>query len=1041
MIQRCCTFADLKAARCRLVKGRGAWLAALMALSACFCTLSLNADDEPMSLIAPFVEALQHDDLAAFDSVAGGAVADDDNDWLDVRNFVDLYRCVTVRQWSASVEEADDLHTLFRLTLDGTAMTMTAHPREVPLPADWMLQEVRSGNGWSISIALQRERYLARQIAVSKTSGHDDILAATRIADPGRLLKELADIATDSGNPKRYGYASFEEADCHFRRLLDEALTVAQEIGDPLAEASCLRLLAYVERGEKPAASLRDSTRALELAIAAGQPDDIARGFFTQGLDHWYLGDHDAAIRSLEQTAALLDSLDDPRIAMKALAMSGYIALLHNDVRGALSASQRLIFAARRFEWKEGEAVGLSRTADIHMVLRDYELAASENSRAYELLKANRDNGMVASIATARATCARALGDRKSALTFLREAEQSGRLLGAPLASVCLDEGSVLMESGRLDEAETKLRKALRICPPTEDGVVASDSFVALSRLYLLRHKPLAALRNAEEAVSAGDGVGRFEFDWSPWQARTVLALALRAAGRRTEAVTAFRQAIDFIEAQQKSLSFDEIGKSRYFDERTEPYIELTDLLVELGRPREAFAVAERAKARSLEETLRQSHLDSELSTAEQQKRDDLDQRLVTLNRQILSGQGDTPLLRRNLNDARVEWERFQVEAAISHPELRIQTLNVRPAGALAVPAGLRDAVVIEYVVSRAHTIVFALTQSGKGPRIAARVINVSRAQLDREVGDFRARIERRDYDGARLARSLYDLLLGPVEALIEGHKLLVVVPHDILWRVPFQALLRPDETYIIQRQAVAYAPSLAMLRASEDRHLSAKVPPGELLAFGDPTIARSTAEGLHALYRDAALGQLPEAAKEVRALGGIYDAKRSRVYTGDAARESTFKAEAAHYRVLHLAMHAILNGSAPMYSGLIMNGGGDSREDGVLEAREILGMSLSADVAVLSACETARGTIGVGEGVVGMSWAFLAAGCPTTVVSEWRAESSATEMLMIEFHRRLVKGESKAEALRGAALALMRIPRYAHCFYWADFIVVGAPN
>jgi CHAT domain-containing protein len=124
------------------------------------------------------------------------------------------------------------------------------------------------------------------------------------------------------------------------------------------------------------------------------------------------------------------------------------------------------------------------------------------------------------------------------------------------------------------------------------------------------------------------------------------------------------------------------------------------------------------------------------------------------------------------------------------------------------------------------------------------------------------------------------------------------------------------------------------------------------------------------------------------------------------------------------------------MYSGLVFSN--DEENDGILEAREVADMTLGADLAVLSACDTASGRISQGEGMVGLSWAFLAAGCPTTVVSQWRADSAATAKLMIEFHRRMTQGHTPAEALRGAQKSLMRSEAHWHPYYWAPFIVVG---
>jgi CHAT domain-containing protein len=119
-----------------------------------------------------------------------------------------------------------------------------------------------------------------------------------------------------------------------------------------------------------------------------------------------------------------------------------------------------------------------------------------------------------------------------------------------------------------------------------------------------------------------------------------------------------------------------------------------------------------------------------------------------------------------------------------------------------------------------------------------------------------------------------------------------------------------------------------------------------------------------------------------------------------------------------------------------------------VLEAREIMQMDLKADLVVLSACETARGHISAGEGVIGLTWALFVAGTPTSVVSQWEVDSASTATLMLAFHRAL-KSEplesgstfTTARAMQRAELQLLRSPQYAHPFYWAGFVVVGDPH
>jgi CHAT domain-containing protein len=177
-----------------------------------------------------------------------------------------------------------------------------------------------------------------------------------------------------------------------------------------------------------------------------------------------------------------------------------------------------------------------------------------------------------------------------------------------------------------------------------------------------------------------------------------------------------------------------------------------------------------------------------------------------------------------------------------------------------------------------------------------------------------------------------------------------------------------------------------------------------------------------------------------------LYGARRSKVYVGVAAREERVKAEANSARILHFATHGIFNDASPMYSHVLLSQAADNpQQDGLLEAWELLNLELNAELVVLSACETARGKVGAGEGLIGLTWALFVAGCPTTVASQWKVLDVSTKTLMVEFHRRL-RSETgdhraklwKAEALRQAQLALLRRREYRHPFYWAGFAVIG---
>ena len=170
---------------------------------------------------------------------------------------------------------------------------------------------------------------------------------------------------------------------------------------------------------------------------------------------------------------------------------------------------------------------------------------------------------------------------------------------------------------------------------------------------------------------------------------------------------------------------------------------------------------------------------------------------------------------------------------------------------------------------------------------------------------------------------------------------------------------------------------------------------------FWNPLIGKLAIERARLSTGEERFSPLPESEKEALALGRLYGVRQSKVYVGGQAREDRFKTEGVQAKVLHFATHGILNNASPMYSHLAL-AQGDKNEDGLLEAWELMQLDLNADFAVLSACETARGRFGAGEGMIGLSWAMFMAGVPTTVVSQWKVESASTRELMLSFHGQL---------------------------------------
>jgi CHAT domain-containing protein len=193
---------------------------------------------------------------------------------------------------------------------------------------------------------------------------------------------------------------------------------------------------------------------------------------------------------------------------------------------------------------------------------------------------------------------------------------------------------------------------------------------------------------------------------------------------------------------------------------------------------------------------------------------------------------------------------------------------------------------------------------------------------------------------------------------------------------------------------------------------------------------------------RRAALQQLPQTRGEVSNIAAILKNRNVDVYIGREANEAALKAEMSGYsiRIVHLATHGIVDPAEPAASSIALCPDSSGAEDGYLRTLEVMASPMDVGLVVLSACESARGEIGRGEGVVGLGRAFLAAGAHSIVASLWPVSDQSTATLMETFYERMFKNkEPVGRALNEARLSLMTDVRYAHPYYWAPFVVIGS--
>ncbi len=326
------------------------------------------------------------------------------------------------------------------------------------------------------------------------------------------------------------------------------------------------------------------------------------------------------------------------------------------------------------------------------------------------------------------------------------------------------------------------------------------------------------------------------------------------------------------------------------------------------------------------------------------------------------------------------------------------------------------ETAVISYTVTDEVCFAFVFRPQGTQPKIF--VIAQGEKALTEKIKRFRAGLIKFEPSFKREAGELYALLLKNLEPEIGDAKNLVIIPDGVLWELPFQALITSEQKYVIEKYTVSYSPSLNILNRLQ--YPSSSGEQKQFLAFANSLPS----------------APLPETEKEVTNISELYG--KTEIYKRRAATEARFKEAASRFKQIHLAVHGVINPFDSFDSALLL--APTVGEDGRLTVSEILEMNLSANLVVLSACDTSSGQVTSGEGLLSLAWAFLVSGANNVVAAQWAVEEKATADLMSNFYRVLNKNpKSPAMALREAQLASLKLPApYNHPFYWSAFVITG---
>lgn len=362
------------------------------------------------------------------------------------------------------------------------------------------------------------------------------------------------------------------------------------------------------------------------------------------------------------------------------------------------------------------------------------------------------------------------------------------------------------------------------------------------------------------------------------------------------------------------------------------------------------------------------------------------------------------------------------------------------------------EEMIIEYFVGRSNLYVFAI----RSDRIDMKSVPIP-ANFDTLVQGFHASISDYGFIASstrnawnaytQFAAQLFQILFP--ESLFPGGKVpghITVIPDGALNFIPFEALLTesvdgndtPDYLrlpYLLRKSVINYAWSGSLMLNTRRR-----------LAPDHPQVCLAMAPGYGATESGGRGGQLrslsdkptmlPGAQEEVRAIAEYFDGT---YYFGADATKERFEAEANSYSILHLAMHGVPDLKTPLASHLLFAG---EEENSKMQAWEIYNLRLSANLVVLSACETGYGKLVEGEGVMSLARSFVQAGASSVVTTLWQVDDQASTELMKEFYRNLSHRDDKAEALHKAKLSFLQNAdsRSAHPIYWAGYIHKGNP-
>jgi len=710
------------------------------------------------------------------------------------------------------------------------------------------------------------------------------------------------------------------------------------------------------------------------------------------------------ALETSQKAVEMAERAGDPRHLAPALIRLGQVHMDLNAPHRAIPILERAAQYAREASIPNGEASSNVWLARAYRRLAKPDLAIEKTQRAIAILEP--------AIRDLRSTRPRPGMPGRRQLWNLERT----------LAGAYLDLGWSHLALQDPDSARPPFQQALGVGERTRVAHVMAQAHLGLGRAAAAQSDLPTAASHLEEALRLSQQPAFVE------ATQRALGRVYRGMGKLPEAEAILREAVAGIEDIRSQLQSEE-HREAFVEDKMGAYASLIQVLFEQRKFAEAFNKSERARARAFLDLLgNRVSLSKGRDAALIAEEKALQERIAQLKaHEALEDSEEeasedataTPLQsprQRELDLAREAYTAFLARVRAQSREqaslMTVEPLTLTEVQALLGP----EAVLLEYFVGDGRTLVWVVTRNS----LRAVRLQVGEDDLARGVSDFRNLIASRGR-GDELQQAGMDLFGTLLAPAFPGGlpRELIIVPHRVLHYLPFHALMSASGRYLLQDSLVSYLSSASLLQFTREKQAAGA---SSALAVGNPDLGDPTMN-------------LRYAEREVREVERLFPQVTVLVRT-DATKGQT-RRHLNGQSLVHMATHADLDEEDPMGSALLLRP--EAGDTGRLEVQEIFGLSLGANLVILSACDTSLGKLSRGDEVVSLTRAFMYAGTPSVISTLWRVDDRASYELMQAFYQNLRAGHPKGEALRQAQLATLA--KYPHPYYWAAYQLTGEPR